>query len=1054
MTLEDFFTLTEMKDGLTTPSRVQELVSVMQKEKESFVKNVGDTTRQWAAVASTIAATENKDCLDLFIQLDGLWFINKWLKDAQNFGTDTNDGFVEESITALLRAVGKLHLDSEKSTSSGIWVTVRNLLGHRSSRVQERARILFDGWKVGGNSDADIHDMEVDKVNDGSEKIVREECQPSAVNEAVNDIDHASGLVEGEKSPLRSTDTLPPERVVNVLIQSSSNQLHSPRSSDCEDVKLRSTDHLAYVSTAVEDKTISDGSCSISVPKQGNVEGQSDVTKLNDLSEMEKQEQIDNGPAEKVAGENSSASTKPELNPFSEGATEAKDLESVKDPALQHNIENNEDAVHHKIITSSVRTATSDRRSRADDIRAIKSSSPQLLQTVEKDDDFCSNAFHRSSISDSYSGKPEVIETSLSKTDYVRAAKESKGHSSNEDTSKVSDSTKPGRVPKSLNMIDKKSSDIELEYGMVDALEVARQVAQEVRREVCSSSSEKISEGGNQQPSSPDSIKRRVSKSPNMIDKKSSDIELEYGIVDALEVARQVAQEVRREVCSSSSEKTSEGGNQQPGSPDSIKREDVLTSIPPREVPSRQSHSAEAYPEEEEEGCVSTSDIIEAEPECIPARESSQVTETAQDPGGNSEKIRCSFDLNEEVVSDDVDVSSVNTMSTTPISVVSASNSAATSELPAAPLHFEGTLGWKGSATASAFCPASPCKNSDSKKNLSVGVNSDISKQRQDWLNIDLNVAEGEDGLGKQNAESSSLPSGQSSLELGSKRSSRLELDLNSIGDDVDAQPSDHRKEEQLFNGRNGLWRSSPASSLSSMQPSVRNIDLNDRPYLQTDLVDQGHRASRSDCPVISILGTKVEVGRKDIVPHSLSLPNGKAMGPVVDLTMSRAGGVLGMGPTASYNHSNMFGYNGLASASGLSYSSSVYGSSNTIPYMVDSRGAPVVPQVVGSSSSLPSSYSQPSFIMSMTGAQLGLNGVGTSRPNFDLNSGFMIEGGNRDALTARQFFFPGQSRAMEEHLRTIPQPSGSIVGVKRKEPDSGWETYPMSHKQPQPPWK
>jgi hypothetical protein len=72
MTLEDFFTLTEMKDGLTAPSRVHELVAVMKKEKFTVVKNIGDATRQWAAVASTVAATENKDCLDLFINLDGL----------------------------------------------------------------------------------------------------------------------------------------------------------------------------------------------------------------------------------------------------------------------------------------------------------------------------------------------------------------------------------------------------------------------------------------------------------------------------------------------------------------------------------------------------------------------------------------------------------------------------------------------------------------------------------------------------------------------------------------------------------------------------------------------------------------------------------------------------------------------------------------------------------------------------------------------------------------------------------------------------------------------
>lgn len=86
MKLEDFFTLTEMSNGLTTPSRVQELLSIMQKERECDVKNAGEITKQWSAVASTIAATENKECLELFIQLDGLSFIQCWLRDALRFG--------------------------------------------------------------------------------------------------------------------------------------------------------------------------------------------------------------------------------------------------------------------------------------------------------------------------------------------------------------------------------------------------------------------------------------------------------------------------------------------------------------------------------------------------------------------------------------------------------------------------------------------------------------------------------------------------------------------------------------------------------------------------------------------------------------------------------------------------------------------------------------------------------------------------------------------------------------------------------------------------------
>ncbi|KAI4336767.1 hypothetical protein L6164_015252 [Bauhinia variegata] len=999
MTLEDFFTLTEMKDGLTSPSRVQELVSVMQKEKDCVVKNAGDTTRQWAAVASTIAATENKDCLDLFIQLDGLWFINRWLTDAQNF-VDTKDGFIEESITALLRAVEKLHLDGERSISSGIWVTVRNLLSHQNSRVQDRARVLFDSWRVGGNVDVDPPDKDLVRDNDRSEKVVREEGGSSALNESSSDTGHASGLVGGEKTT--SMDSPLPERVVSVQVQNSNNQLLPPVNSDCRDVKERSPDDLSNVSTSVQEVastkevlcvvggTSSTRTCSFPFPKQGNVEGRPDVLNLNDLSKKEKQEQNINGPSEKQGVlEISSMSTmpEPEPGPAPMGASEEKAFESVKEPVSPHKVENDEDMTG------------------VDDIRDVNPSSAQLLKTAGKDENCHSDALQDLSVSGNDLGKPEVLESSFSRTEYVRAVKEVKGHVSNEgkDISNGSDSFKPGKVRRNPNMIDKKSSDIELEYGIVDALEVARKVAQEVEREVG---------------------------------------------------------DYRETFCSSSSEKISEGGIRQPGSPDSIDKEDAVTSVPPMEVPSRQSNSADTYPEEE--GHASISDNTEDEPDCIPEVESSQVTEAAQEPGGNSEKSLCIFDLNEEVGSDDLDVS-VNPLSM-PIPIVSASKPVATSGLPVAPLHFEGTLGWKGSAATSAFRPASPRKNSDSEKNLSVSGNSDISKQRKDCLDFDLNVIEGEDGSGKQIAELSGLPSGQSSVELSPKRSSRIELDLNSIGDDGDTQPSDQRMEGHLFYSRNGHWSPSPASSSSSMQPSIRNIDLNDRPHLQTDFADQGpskssqiihaYGASKTDAPVISLLGTKVEVSGREFVPQTLSLPNGNSVEPAVDLTMSRGGGILGMGGV-SYNQSSVLGYNGLTQMPTLSLPSAMYGSGGTVPYMVDSRGTPVVPQIAGSSSTVLSSYSQPPFIMSMTNAQLSLNGMGPSRPNFDLYSGFMIDAGNRDALTARQIFFPGQSRALEEeHVRTIPQPSSSGVGGKRKEPDGGWETYPFNYKHPQPPWK
>ncbi|CAI8606607.1 unnamed protein product [Vicia faba] len=1005
MTLEDFFTLTEMKDGLTAPSRVQELISIMKKDQDSFVKNTGDAMRQWASVASTIAATESKDCLDLFIQLDGLWFINRWLNDAQKVGADTNDVFIEESITAMLGAVEKLYLDSGKTISSEIWATASNLLVHHSSKIQDRARLLFDKWKGLGNGDAESHDMDTGQRNYMSDTNIKEEGQLTSVNRASNDNDHVLRLEEGEKSILRSSDTQVADKVASVKKETSDSAHRSSVSLDCEDIQERSN-HLATVQENApisEGELTSAGISNLPVLKQGGFREQPDDLQLNDLSMKEKQELNDNGFPEKLG-----APINPKPEPVSVGAIEAP-LKPVPAPirpesSLERNADSNEDGMCDKVIVPCImRAPASDRMSVVDDVRPTNSSNTQPSKASVKEE-------NKSQVS-----------------------------SQGEGISNSADSFKQRKDPTSPNLIDKSSD-----------MEVDREYARSVKEDEVQVSDQDDDTSN----SSGSSKQSKGSRSPNIVN-KNSELELDYGIVDALQVARQVAQEIEREVNDASSEKISEAG-----SPDSVGKNDDLACALPEEVSSRQSNSAEACPEERRMG---VSDDIVVEPECLPDLESSQLTEAAQDPGGNSEKSLCTFDLNEEYGSDDMNVSA-NTISATPIPVVSASKPAQTSGLPTAPLQFEGTLGWKGSAATSAFRPASPRKIFDNQKNVSAGGNSDISKQRHAFLDFDLNEAGGEEELVKQIGESSGLPSGLSSVEHSPKRFKRFELDLNSVGDDGDAQPSDQRMEGQLFFGRNGYWSPSPASSSSSMQPSIRNIDLNDRPYFQTDLVDQGptkssssieaYGLSKSDAPAISIMGAKVEVGRREHVPQFWSLPNGKAVEPAIDLTMMPgAAGVSGMGPAVSYNHSSFLGYNGPTSMPSLSFSSATYGSGGTIPYMVDSRGAPIVPQVGGSSSTVLSSYSQPPYIMSMNGTQLGLNGVGPSRPNFDLNSGFLIDGGNRDTLAARPFFFPGQSRAMED--RTLQQSSSSGVGGKRKEPDgSCWETYPFGYKHQQPPWK
>jgi len=164
-----------------------------------------------------------------------------------------------------------------------------------------------------------------------------------------------------------------------------------------------------------------------------------------------------------------------------------------------------------------------------------------------------------------------------------------------------------------------------------------------------------------------------------------------------------------------------------------------------------------------------------------------------------------------------------------------------------------------------------------------------------------------------------------------------------------------------------------------------------------------------------------VEVNR---IPQTPPLQNGRNVNPNLDFSLGNSGGVLGMGSAFPYTGPPVFGYNGLTTGPAVTFSSAMYGQH----YMVDSRGATVVPQVLGSAS--PAGYSHPQFVLGMMETPPGSNGAGPSRSHFDLNSGLMFEGGNRESS------------------------SGSGGVGKRKEPDGGWEHYPFNYKHQQPPWK
>ncbi|XP_028072090.1 uncharacterized protein LOC114274388 isoform X1 [Camellia sinensis] len=1035
MTLEDFFTLTEMKDGLTAPARVRELVNVMQKEKDCIVKNVGDATRQWSTFASTLEATEDKDCLDLFVQLDGLWFIDRWLKDAQKFGNDTSESFVEESITALLRALEKLCIGYEKSMSYGIWMTVKNLLGHSSSRVQDRARALFDSWKQDGDGGAVNQDVEkvgashTDGIK-GNADLAGEggstECSVGDVplsGEGANQEKHVEPARD-DMMPSICSDILQPEKVDDVVETQISDKEktldHEVMKDECssdlvgsvmlkpikENLSITEESPLCHSEGAASIET-----CTSVAPKQG-IEGKSDVPELNEYTDKAKQIEVVTSPPNKLgAVEMSTVSSQVEPRFLLGGDDAANAQESATEPELR-NISDTKEKVQSKdTLIDGTGTDMPEGKSRMDD-----TGSPHHCRSMvvfqNQGHDSNTNLSLDSSGNEGKLGKVEDPDTSFSTED--SGAQE---HSSDESDDLANDSNflKPAMDAKDPDVVDQRRPDLDLDYSMVDALEVARQVAIEVEREV----------------------------------------------VDC------------REPSCSSSEKIFDGGIGHLDSPESIYGKEIQPNeAASKEVPTGPNLSAKTSPQREEH--LSSAKTLDVEAEnCIQDIESSQVTQAAQEPEVNTEKGLGDFDLNQEVCSEDMDYSG-NPIST-PISVVSASRAAANPGFPASPLQFEGAHGWKGSAATSAFRPASSRRILEGDKTLSIGGSLISSKQRQDYLDFDLNVVEaGDDKIAdlipeKQIPVWSGLPSGESSIEASPRRSERFKLDLNRISDDGDA-PSDWRMEGQFLQHRNGHHSPSPSSSSSSMQPALRNFDLNDQPSFHNDSSDLLHpylgksssqilNASgglKLDDSVISIMGTRVEVNQKDFGPQTPSLPNGRTLDPALDVNLSRSGSAFGMRSVVPYAHHAIFGYNGLTTGPTITFSPSMYGPAGPIPYMVDSRGAPVVPQIMGSASASPAAYSQPPYIMSMIGTPQVSNGAGPSRPSFDLNSGYMTEGGNRESVGLRQFFNSGQSRSIDEHLRNNSQPSLGSGGLgKRKEPDGGRESYPFNYKHHhQPPWK
>ncbi|CAA0841163.1 Transcription elongation factor (TFIIS) family protein [Striga hermonthica] len=845
MTLDDFFTLTEMNNGLTAPSRVKELMAMMQKERDCDVKTAADSTRQRSAVASVLSSTENKECLDLFLQLDGLHYISNWLKDAQTSSKDTNDIFLEEHITHLLQALEKLNVDCEKIIASEIRTVVEDFLDYNSRQVQDKAEALLESWKTKGGSD-DAFPLVVDKAgsltDDEAKDIIG--CSDSSLNNIVHEITRDDKVLSTSSDVVLSHD------------------------------QIENTTH--------ESKKISD---------------------------------------EKPLDHHVSLPSSPK-DFHAQGSNQSED---VTEPSPRKN--------------------SSEGLSRVD--------------SDEEDEGFCAidaNQYRDSSDSIPKEGGGDINHCSLpesSKT--ISWGNFLSGISNFVKTNDLADNHSPAKKLTDREEYDRatKRPDVEIDYGIVDPLEVARQVAMEVEREIVDyrensfSSTEKLpgSNKSSRRVDSPDSVSGKNSKSPmNKAEEKSS----------------------------SSNESSTSSEN-----PNTDGTQDVATS---------------------------------------------QVTEAAvaqEEANTMEEKVaRNFFDLNQEVTMlddcGDADAHLENQFSSA-VSVVSASRATpSASKPPGGPLEFEGNLGWKGTARTSAFRPASPRR---------------AAPEGERKLDFDLNVSESID---------------ESSAEANSKITGLLELDLNRTSEDSSGGP--------VLDWRIGSFY--PQQSPPVQQPTTRGIDLNDRPSFFANVSSDNNSSyiiSKSSqnqnlCdPAISLMGKKVEIEQRDFFATQTmpSHQNGRNSGAGFDYNMGRMGNFIGIGPAVPYAHSPVYGYSNVPPGPTMPFSGQVYGPGpHSIPYMM------------GSASGLPAaSFSQTPFLVNMNGPAMAPNGVEPSRSNYDLNSGMFSESGSRDPSGLGLFLNSTNVRPVEGP--TPPQGTmGSSFGAKRKEPENGYndQYYPFKHFMPH--WK
>ncbi|CAD6343830.1 unnamed protein product [Miscanthus lutarioriparius] len=343
-------------------------------------------------------------------------------------------------------------------------------------------------------------------------------------------------------------------------------------------------------------------------------------------------------------------------------------------------------------------------------------------------------------------------------------------------------------------------------------------------------------------------------------------------------------------------------------------------------------------------------------------------------------------------------------------------------------LHFEGGLGWKGSAATSAFRPASPRRTPDAEKSLSA------SSHKTSNMLFDLNVADSDSATSGEPLSTAILPT---SCDLPSKGASKavgmsggLKLDLNfSCGDEEDAVTASNVPplwNRQQFNGN---W-SQPSSSSSSRQPAVRNFDLNDMSIADGSV--RGMDGSSVKTPsrdmsnhsAVTIMGKRIVVGQKE---HGQQYQH-NFLGPSAESRVPPR-------PTQSFAHTPDYSVFSYPSQPAMPFPPAFFAPGGS-PYLVDAKGAPVIPPLSGLSLGI----SHPSF--SPRATPPSSNELSYFHPSMDFNYGVPSEGARREAGSYWPVSYQGQTMFVDERMRNVSQGGSSGLVLKRKEPESGWDMY------------